>query len=126
MIEAGLVSLISSDATLIGIIGTNIYHVAVPANANYPCLSYQVVSSSSSVALDRTKTQTKRIQFDAWAHTYAQVKQIEQALSAQFTGYSGMLSDGTQILSAYPGVVIDTWEVESNTYRVTAEFNFIF
>ena len=126
MLEAGLVSLITSDATLSGIVGTNIYHVAVPANANYPCVSYQVVSSSSEVALDKTKIQTKRIQFDAWAHTYQAVKQIEQALSDLFSGYSGTLAEGTQVLSAYPGIVIDTWEVESNTYRVTAEFNFIF
>lgn len=124
-IEAGIYSLLTADATLSALVGTRIYPVFIPESAETPCLSYQLVSSSVDLNLDRTVVREKRIQFDAFAPTYAVVKQIQTALADILEGYSGTLSDGSTVIDCSPGVSLDDWEV-SRDYRVTAEYVFLY
>ena len=126
MLESGLHSLLSADSTLSELVGTRIYPVFVPESTAFPCLSYQVVSGSSDVALDDTVVREKRIQFDAWAQTYGVSKQIESALAEILEGYSGTLEDGTTILDCVPSITLDNWEATSHIYRITAEYTLSF
>jgi hypothetical protein len=127
MIEAGIHALITSDPTLNGLIADRLYPVRIPSGVTYPCASYQVVSASpESVSLDSAATRMKRIQFDCWATTYGECKQIEAALASLLDGYQGTLSDGTKVLLATPGVVIDRWEEDATVYRVMTEYIFDF
>jgi hypothetical protein len=125
MIEDGIRSLILSDPTLSGLV-KHIYPVYVPEDAAYPCLSYQVVSGSADFTLDFAGVWTKLIQFDAWARTYDECKQIEAALASLLDGYEGTLSNGVRVLMSLPGVVIDKWEQDTAIFRVMAEYQFEF
>lgn len=132
MIEAGIVSLLNADSTVSGLIGPRLFPVLVPEGSmpinagDPPCLSYQVISNTPTYTLALNEFDQKRIQFDAWAVTYASCKSVKQAVRNVLDGYTGTLSDGTRVLSALRGMEIDFWESDSRVYRVLFEYIFRF
>lgn len=125
MLEDGIVNLIGGYAPLVAAIGSRLYPVVIPEPPTYPCVSYQVVSATSKLATDGTLVQAKRVQFDAYALTYAQCKQIEAMLATLLNGYIGSMGT-VEVIATNAGVVIDNWEVDSRIYRVTTEYIFTF
>jgi hypothetical protein len=84
------------------------------------------VSGSVEYGLDGTAVYERRIQFDAWAETYSEVKQIGDALATLLDGYTGTLAYGARVIGCTPGVVIDNWQDGSRIFRTTAEYQFSF
>ena len=76
--------------------------------------------------MDGSAETVKRIQFDAWGTTYADVKNIQQALHNLLDGFSGVLSDGTAVRGTFRGVELDEFENDSLTYRTLTEYSFHF
>jgi len=128
MLESGLTSLLLACEPLAALVGARIYPVSMPAdNESFPSVTYQVVSASPEVALDRTLLQTKRVQIDAWSFTYADCKNVQLAISNLVIGYSGLLPDGTTyLLVAMPGVELDDFESASRLYRTMCEYEITF
>lgn len=132
MLEAGLYSLLTGDATLAALIGTRLFPVMVnehdmPVNAGDPsCVSYQVVAGSTTYTLEPTQYSDRRIQFDIWSVKYSDSKSIAQAIRNVLSGYSGVLTDGTQVLSALQENEIDDFESDSRIFRVMSEYRIRF
>ena len=126
MIEAGIVALVTADATMTGLIGNRMYPVLLPEPTVYPCLSYQVVTASSMFALDRTQIATKRFQFDAWGANYGDCKSVLVALDGLLNGYSGVLADGTRVLVAISIQELDQFESDGRVYRSIAEYSILY
>lgn len=122
MIEQGLYNLLAGNTGLTALVGTRIYPVVVPEPTVYPCLSYQVVTASSSYTFDRKSHDAKRIQFDAWATSYSDCKTILHALKLALDTYSGTLSDGTRVLAAFSLQEIDQFESDGRIFRSLAEY----
>ena len=126
MLEQGLTTLLNASTSITALIGDRLYPVFVPQSPTYPCLSYQVISGSSSYSMDGSAETVKRIQFDAWGTTYADVKNIQQALHNLLDGFEGVLSDGTAVHGTFRGVELDEFENDSLTYRTLTEYSFHF
>lgn len=124
MFEAGLVSLLTSDAGVTAAISNAPWPVIVPETAALPCLSYQMVGGGNRYTLDKTSQQTRNVQFDAWAVRYGDCKTITRALRNVLDCYTGTLSDGTRVLSAFLTNEIDNWEFDGRSYRITVEYRF--
>src|SRR5437870_436696 len=122
MLEAGIVSLLAASPVA-SLVGSRIYPVVLPPETTvFPALTYQAVSSSSEWATDRTEYDEKRIQFDAWAQSYADCKAVLKALNGVLHGFVGTLSDGTRVILALRDVTVDFWQSEPRLYRSTADF----
>ena len=124
MIEQGIVSLLNANAPLMATINRCIYPVFVPQDASYPCLSYQVISTTASYDFQGESTTESRIQFDAWAEDYMNCKTIQKALRAVIDAYDGVLSEGTRVLGAFRSLETDFFEPDSRMYRALSEYTF--
>ena len=124
MLEQGLTTLLTQNAGLQALIGTCLYPVMVPEQTTYPCLSYQTVSAASEYALPGSSERWKRLQFDAWAQSYADCKNVVAALDAALDGFTGALPDGTVVFGAFRGVELDLSEQYSRTFRTLVEYTF--
>jgi hypothetical protein len=126
VIEAGLVSLLRSNAPLSALIGTRLYGVLVPSDAKYPCLSYTPMGKPPEVNLDKSAVETKRIQIDCWAKTYTDAKNLQVLLHALLDGYQGTCPDGTTITLSTRDVEADYFESDNETFRAMSEYLFTF
>jgi Protein of unknown function (DUF3168) len=135
MIEVGIVALLKADSALAGLIAGRIYPVVLPPETTaYPCLTYQVITSSSDITIDRTKASHKIIQFDAFSGptpasssgSYLDCKSVLSAVGAVLDGYHGLLTDGTRVLFAQSTIEIDNFENDSRVYRCLCEYEFFY
>ena len=124
MFEAGLVSLLKGNTALMATIEAGPMPVLVPEQTALPCLSYQIVGGGNRYTLDKTSQQTRAVQLDAWGASYSDCKNITLALRNLLDCYTGTLTDGTRVLSAFLTNEIDNWEFDGRSYRITVEYRF--
>lgn len=122
MIESGITSLL--NGSIEALVGNRIYPVTIPEGSALPCLSYQVISGASDYSMDGSAETEKTFQFDAWGKAYADVKAIMQALHSVLDGFSGTLSDGTEVTGTFRGIELDDFESEARVYRSLTEYTF--
>jgi hypothetical protein len=125
MLEAGIVAHLSADTTLLGMVGTRIYPTVMPQNATtFPAIVYTDVSASTSVALDKSATSFKRIQFDCRGNTYADTKNVQARLHYLLDAYQGTLPDGTVVLYVECGIDMDQYDKDSHIFRAISDWTF--
>lgn len=130
--EAGLVALLNADATVSSLVGSRIFPVMIPehnmpVNSGDPaCLSYFVATQKSTYTVGLNEYNERRVQFDAWAVTYAACKSIVAAVRNVLDGYVGALSDGARIITALRENETDFFESDSRVYRVMFEYRIRF
>jgi hypothetical protein len=90
----------------------------------YPCLAYQFVGGSNDPGLTSAGPRRSRLQIDCWGLTKAQAIPLANAVAHLLDGYSGVLSDGTTVMSCWiinpPGV--DFFSGDSRFRRRMLEF----
>ena len=127
MFEAGLVALLNATPGLTAIVGNRIYPAKLPDETEaYPAVTYQVVSGLSEWALDRSKFDEKRVQFDVWANLYGDCKAVAKQLEYALDGFDGTLPDGTRVISTIGDVRLDEYQRDARMHRSTAEYIFQF
>jgi hypothetical protein len=85
------------DGPLPALIADRLHPVILPQRGRlFPAVTYQIVSAN------RFHTWTgpvlfarHRVQFDAWAETYAEVEAVSDALRLRMNGYRGPVGDGS-------------------------------
>jgi hypothetical protein len=102
---------------------TRVYPVILPDDPTLPAISYQRISTTRQysttgpVALNRV-----RVQFDCWARSYPEVKQLQVALLAALenrSAYAGTAIDSVSLITSADG-----FEQSARLYRVTSDFYF--
>src|SRR5579859_504660 len=123
MIDQGIFTLISADSGLTNIVGSRIYPVISLVNpVVYPYLSYHSIKVAGTTeylrryTLDGAQTGEKRMQFDAWAQSYAEAQSILNALRNVLDTTSGILADGTWLLGAFRGEPFDAYESSTRVF----------
>jgi hypothetical protein len=95
--------------------------VVLPDESQLPAVTYQRITTrrdytnTGPVSLNRV-----RMQFDAWANTYAQTKQLQAALLAILEDRA--LYAETGIDSIMLDMVTDGYEHDARLYRVSLDF----
>lgn len=83
-----------------------------------------MVSSPTDYTLDGRSTKEKRIQFDPWGQSYADVKAVIAATDAVLDGFQGTLSEGTVVLGSFRSEEIDLTDQYSRAFRTMIEYHF--
>jgi hypothetical protein len=111
--EAGIYKLLKEDATVSSLISGRIFGSRVPKGFNnYPCLVWQTAATQEPWSIQGASGfRIKRIQFDAYATTYAESVAVADAARAVLKNFRGNLpaDDSSPPVSSFVnGVVILT------------------
>jgi len=94
MFEEGLVTYLSENVELTGLIGDRLYPLALPQSPTMPAVVYQEISAvpeySQSGYSDLERT---RMQFKCWANTLLMAKQIKAVLRMALSGFRGDMGE---------------------------------
>lgn len=126
MIETAIFTLLSTTAAVTALVGNKIYPVVLPNDfpaSELPAVTYQTVSASTDMNLDRSALETKRIDINVFAARYLDAKNVQAAIADVLTGFSGELSNGVNVLEIVPGVQIDDFSNTAQVYRVLTEYS---
>lgn len=125
MLEA-LVSLVTADATISGIIGTRFYSLVIPEKAPLPASCYQVITTQRNYHQAGQSTITApRVQITMSANTADEVRTLAEAFRKRLSGYrgttNGVVIHGVFLENEYDGFSFDT---EIKTVRQDYRINF--
>jgi hypothetical protein len=129
MIEVGLVALLNADPDISALVATRIYPVLLPPNApasGFPALTYQVAGGVSEPTFETSGPIKLRMQFDCWGKNYSDAAMLRKTLVQVLNGYTGILSDGTELNDSIFIQPIDFYEQDTLLYRCAVEFYFLF
>lgn len=123
-----LVAYVLGDNTMSNLIGTRLYPNKVMQDSALPCLVYQLITEVESIkAHDGVLLRQLRIQFTAWADSYADAHAIYTRLRQLFDGYRGGLDSSTIVVEeAYVDVGNDLFDPETFTPAVVSDIIFLF
>lgn len=128
-LEQGLYSFLSTYAGLKDIISGRVYLMMRPQSIEYPCLTYQRISTDRQLTHDTSGASGilahPRIQFDAWSYSYAGAKSITDALRGALNGKTGSIGvtpNNITIRAALVDSEVPEYEPESNLYRSRSEY----
>ena len=89
-VESAIVALLTADVTLAALVGTRVYPLMAPGDADLPLLVYQEVAETPVRSLTRRLALTAwRVRFDAFAESYSSAKAVKNALLDVLDGYEG-------------------------------------
>jgi hypothetical protein len=134
MLEAGLTSLLLANTTIAGLIGTRLYPVIItletfldPNTETPPSISYRVISTVELQTNDGPVGCVKaRIEYNCFAHDYADAKNLAEAVRNVINGFTGTLADGTVVSNAWRDNSTDGFDPDSRSYRVQADYFLIY
>lgn len=90
-LEAGLVTFLNSQPGIAGLLGTRLYPLVIPQDAEQPALAYQRIDTPRISSHDGPSGLAKpRIQITVTAKTFEMVKALTLLLRRALDGYRGM------------------------------------
>lgn len=108
-IETALYELVTTDATLLALVGRHVYPVLIPQDVETPALAYQVISQPGQYAHDGDVGLLRtRVQWTGQASTYAELRAVMGALRARLSAYTGVV-DGETIQALFVENMRDQW-----------------
>ena len=123
MIETALFQQITADSTVASLIATRLFPLVWPDAPVFPLATYQRISTVTDSLLSGPLSMcTVRMQYDAWAETYLQAKQIADALNAVLEGFQGTLPDGTSVDNIVLDSSFDLYDSPSLRFRVSSDY----
>lgn len=93
--EKVIYTLLSGSDSVTGLVGTKIYPGRIPQNTTMPAVSYELVSGVDIApinALAGGVLLRSRVQVNALARTYAEVKTIQEAIRGALLFKSGLIA----------------------------------
>lgn len=121
MIEETIYSLITGDAAFAAVAADRLFPVILPKIPTLPAVTYQRITTRRSYAtagpIDLNRI---RIQFDCWAATYPQAKDLQHILLTILEDPSRVT--GTAIQSIQLDTASDGYADDARLYRVSMDF----
>ena len=89
-IAAAIVSILTSDATVSGIVSSRVYPLFVPQNATIPAITYQNIVSPRVHTLGSVDDMVPALyQLNCWAETMEGARALSEAVRGALNNYSG-------------------------------------
>jgi hypothetical protein len=99
-IERAIFSILTDDVTVSGLVGTRVFPVYVPQNANMPCITQQQLSGPRDNTLDGPSGLVDaRFQINCWGSTYIEADDVFEAVRKALSGFLGTVL-GVEIQSS--------------------------
>ncbi len=129
VLEEGLYSYLSGYAGLTALIGTRIYPVRLPQGALLPCLTYQRMTTPRIMTHDTSGMSgtlaEPRLQFDAWAETYKECKDITDQVRAALNGKTGSIGTSPNAVTIRAALVdneLSEYYADVELYRIMSDY----
>lgn len=125
MMESDLVAFLLSQSSLQALIASRLYPVIIPeALSQFPCVTYQVVSSVPEYTNDGpTGLTVARVQFDVWGQAYGDCKAVASALQQLLDGYAPGPMGSTFISAIWmTNRATDSFDQDARLYRSSADY----
>lgn len=112
------------DETVSGLVGARMYPTALPQNATFPAISYQLVSEIRTPTMLHPDTLPEaRVQIDAWGKTFAQAHAVAEALRECLDGFRGQMdSPGIYVGGIFADTGRTFYESEPELHRVSRDY----
>lgn len=116
MIEQTVYTVLTTNPAVQAIVGTKVYPLVIPEEADVPAVVYQKVGTLVVNSLDGfSGLESIRLQFSCYAKTLFQAKQLAQSVSAAL--------NGSAVLKCVRTMEMDDQDAETKSFRVIVDFN---
>lgn len=136
MIQANLVALLASTASLTDIVGTpasrkdrtnGVFNSTSPKNSDVPQIIYTQVSGNTVPMLSgASNLQPMRVQFSCYGSTPEEAKGLARALKKLLVGYNGSFPDGSRIDYCGLSNELDGYDETPGLWNVPIDLEFLF
>lgn len=125
--EAGLYSLLASNAAVAALAGARIYAGYAPQHADYPRITYRIISSLRYVdMLGPRGLAHPRVQLDMWSYSKPNSRDLARAVRETLDGYRGDLADEVaqliQLIDEFESEEPPSDATEKAIYRVRHDY----
>lgn len=123
-LEQAVFNRLSTYASLMALVSTRIYPLALPQNGTYPAVTYFRVSSPRIRTFGTNLGASTRLQVSCWARSYLAAKGVADQVIAALDGFSGTLGGvgGVPVLALDLDNETDIYEPETGLYHVPLDF----
>lgn len=129
--RAAVVAALNASSDLAAIVGSNIFPLKVPENADRPALVYRIATNNGDFNLSGPSgVSVARVRFSGESNTdYAECDAIVTVLRNMFDGFYGSLPGNMAILSCFKAGEVDTIGNPDNgtddgVFKTPVDFNF--
>ena len=129
-IETELIDFFEGESSITAIIGNGdspetcrVYPLKLPQGYTLPAISFQRISTDREHVIDDGPIgwAWARFQFDMWAETYAEARQLTEAVRQALDGYNNKMGSVT-VAGAFAEGERDLYEEQTEIYRVTQDY----
>ena len=126
MIESCLRSLLLSDATIAGLVGSRVFPMFKPEGQAYPAVVYQRVDGEHPLAQDGPAGRGVAVlQISALAESYETAKTLQKAIVSLLHGYRGGAGSCTFYRCEVRGLADGmSWEGETFVHQLDVEIDY--
>jgi hypothetical protein len=125
VLEEGIYSYLSGYAGLVAKVGTRVYPVRFPQSTIMPCVVYQRIDTPRITTMDSSGSSgdliNPRFQFEVWAETYDEAKDICDILRAALNGKTGTMGGVTIRASLGSNETVE-YSPEFELYRFQTDY----
>ena len=129
-VEAGLVDLLINDATFLGLVADLPQPMRLVQNPTYPSVTYQRIDAQRVKSTEGPSCLADaRVQFDVWATTWNEARQIADAIRVKLDGFVGTATAQFSPTEAFKiqGIFIrserDLYDGETELYRISQDYD---
>lgn len=125
-LEEGLYTLLSTNASITGLVSTRIYPLVIPEDSALPVIAYQRISSSRILAHDGPGgLATATVQLTIQGTSYTSTKAVAAAARALLNGYTGLMSTVHVERCALENE-LDSYEFETDAKVVRQDYSIMY
>ena len=109
---------LTTDAGVSALVGSRVYPLYLPQDPTLPAVTYQQISRVRRS--ERSTVSRVRVQFDCWAQTYREARQLADTLRPALDGYHAQ--GAPNIVEADLANEVDTFAPDVEGNRIIVDF----
>ncbi len=129
VLEEGIASYLELHADMIAVVTGRVYALRIPQGATIPCLTFQRISTPRISTHDTSGATgdliSPRFQFDAWAETQKEAKEITDALRGILNGKTGAIGTAPRAITIRSALAENEqpeYDTELELYRGRSDY----
>jgi hypothetical protein len=116
---------IANSTTITDLVGTRYYAMVLPQNAAYPAVTWRLLTGLEHHNIDFAYP---TYQFDSWAETYAEAKQLAAEVKAVFQRRREVVGEtsGVRMVQGVFESEVDLYDDETELFHIATDINLIY
>jgi hypothetical protein len=124
VIDDGIFALLTEASVVHALIGTRMYPVELPSDAQLPAATFQLVSNVPAYTLDDgVPYRVARLQIESWSPSKLAAAAVDAAVLSVLDEFAGELGNGLTVTNAWvESGPIARFEPDSRLFRVQTDW----